>query len=125
VYPFERKRHWVDPPPLAVSNRARPTSDEPTLTGLAMTAVTASTVSDGSPQQSASRSGRLADRLATIIADLGGLDAAVIDRTANCVCLGLYSLFLNQANSRFRKEFGVRIPLRSLLNEASTIDTLA
>ncbi len=49
----------------------------------------------------------------------------MIDRTTDFVDLGLDSLFLTQANSRVRKEFGVQIPLRSLLNEASTIDALA
>ncbi len=126
TYPFERKRHWMDPPPLAVPNRSTtPTQAEPAVPGVAVTTIPASTPPGAPTQERTSRPGRIADRMATIIADLGGLDADVIDRTADFADLGLDSLFLTQANSRIRKEFGVRIPLRSLLNEASTIDALA
>ena len=39
--------------------------------------------------------------------------------------LGFDSLFLTQANSQFRKQFGVRITFRQLFEEAPSIESLA
>lgn len=66
----------------------------------------------------------IAVRLTSILADLSGIEAP-LDRDVTFANLGFDSLFLALATSRFRKEFGVRVTLRQLLNEASTIHALA
>lgn len=67
----------------------------------------------------------IAVRLTSILADLSGLAAATLERNATFATLGFDSLFLTLATSRVRKEFGVRVTLRQLLNEANTIHALA
>ena len=54
-----------------------------------------------------------------------GVEAASLDASASFVDLGFDSLFLTQANSQFRKQFGVRITFRQLFEEAPSIEALA
>lgn len=64
-------------------------------------------------------------RLAGIIAEMSGLPEDAIDPHESFLDLGFDSLFLTQANLRFRREFKVRITFRQLFDEAPTLDALA
>ena len=68
------------------------------------------------------RKDRIGARLASILGDLSGVDVSALDPTASFADLGFDSLFLTQANSQFRKQFGVRITFRQLFEEAPSID---
>ena len=71
------------------------------------------------------RRARITSQVVSILADLSGLDVAAIDPGASFTGLGFDSLFLTQANARFRKEFGIRVTLGQLLGETPTIEALA
>jgi acyl transferase domain-containing protein len=132
TYPFERQRHWVDPPPLGIDGRTtRPVAaasvgrrsdalmaSTPTVT-VAQAAV-ATTLGDGR-----GREDRVADELAAMVCRLGGLDASTLDRATSFADLGLDSLFLTQLGSQIRKELGVRVTLAQMLDETPTIRSLA
>lgn len=77
------------------------------------------------PPAGEARAELVAVRITSILAELSGIAEAALDRDVTFANLGFDSLFLTMATSRFRKEFGVRVTLRQLLNEANTIHALA
>ena len=135
TYPFERERHWIDrpasgdevttgPPAGASPGEHVPAPSE--HVGGSITSI----ANDRAPIDVAmleptSRKDRIAAQLASIIADLSGMEASALEPTASFADLGFDSLFLTQANSQFRKAFGVRITFRQLFEEAPSIDALA
>ncbi len=130
TYPFERQRHWVDPPPLATNGTsASPvpvTSPErPTDVRANAPVAQAQPVPAPSPQDGTDRVAHIADELAAIVCSMGGLDASTIDRAANFADLGMDSLFLTQLGAQIRKDLGVRVTLAQMLEESPTIESLA
>jgi acyl transferase domain-containing protein len=129
TYPFARERYWVEStatPALIVTSDAAvaasavgaaPTDQAPAASPLPGSAVPA--------EPATSRKERIGQELATILADLSGMDAEGIDRTATFMDLGFDSLFLTQANARFRTRYGIRFTLGQLLGETPTIEALA
>src|SRR6185503_11425365 len=97
-------RYWIDPAPSAAEGRpaiertqtSRPSSGESVLS-----------------------------RLVTIFAERSGLDESRLDVAVNFFELGLDSLFLTQAVSSIKSAFGVTVTFRELLEELSTIESLA
>jgi glutamate-1-semialdehyde aminotransferase/acyl carrier protein len=65
------------------------------------------------------------NRLSGIIGEMSGLPEDAIDPHESFLDLGFDSLFLTQANLRFRREFKVRITFRQLFDEAPTLNALA
>src|SRR6185436_395534 len=104
TYPFERERYWIDPAPSAAEGRP---AIERTQTS--------------SPSSGES----VLSRLVTIFAERSGLDESRLDVAVNFFELGLDSLFLTQAVSSIKSAFGVTVTFRELLEELSTIESLA
>jgi len=104
TYPFERERYWIDPTPsvveghpaVEITQASRPSSAEGVLA-----------------------------RLVTIFAERSGLDESRLDVAVNFFELGLDSLFLTQAANSIKSAFGVTVTFRELLEELSTIESLA
>ncbi len=127
TYPFEPERHWIEGkvvvpgpssvPPTAPILPSIPAAPQDSV-GVGGTAA-----SEGAGR--GSRKERIASELTAILADLSGLEAAAIDTHASFTDLGFDSLFLTQANTQFRKAFGIRVTLGQLFGETPTIDTLA
>lgn len=65
------------------------------------------------------------NKLAGIIEEMSGLPADAISPTESFLDLGFDSLFLTQANLRFRREFKVKITFRQLFDEAPCLEALA
>ncbi|MEJ2538830.1 MAG: aminotransferase class III-fold pyridoxal phosphate-dependent enzyme [Gemmatimonadota bacterium] len=64
-------------------------------------------------------------KLAGIIGEMSGIPDDAIDPRESFLDLGFDSLFLTQANLRFRREFKVKITFRQLFDEAPSLDALA
>jgi len=64
-------------------------------------------------------------KLSGIIGEMSGIDVDAISPTESFLDLGFDSLFLTQANLRFRREFKVKITFRQLFDEAPCLDALA
>jgi acyl transferase domain-containing protein len=139
TYPFERKRHWIDPPPLggrapaAALAAAEPLAALSTADAAAATAGETVVASAGAPDpidaaglaDGLSPHDRIVERLTRIVAERSGLDESTIDTSAPFTELGLDSLLLTEVNAQVRTQLGVRVTLGQLLNEAPSIVALA
>ncbi|MGQ0752219.1 MAG: type I polyketide synthase, partial [Betaproteobacteria bacterium] len=120
TYPFERTRYWIDPAPhgshapAALDSPQPATPMEDVMPDLPM------------PQQpAADHTAQVVKRLQALFAELSGIDAAALDPDASFLDLGLDSLFLTQASNALQKQFSVKIMLRELLGDCSTLNALA
>ncbi len=133
TYPFERQRHWVDPPSLAAQAAStRPVPADPAQARVTPSAAPTSMATDvpapgdtGHDETVAERDETVADRLAKVFADLAGLDATSVDRATSFTDLGFDSLFLTGVSSQIRRQYAIRIGLNQLLTETPTVETLA
>ena len=141
TYPFDHQRYWIDPvsttpstPParelLQTPNEVveiQPPAPAPPPATVPATApaTVAATATAAPPSGAESRATRIAAQLAEILSDLSGIDPSSLDPTASFSDLGFDSLFLTQANSQFRKRFGVPVTFRQLFEEAPSITALA
>ena len=64
-------------------------------------------------------------RLQGLFSELSGIDAAALDPDATFLDLGLDSLFLTQASNALQKRLGVKVSMRELLDDCSTLQALA
>ena len=65
------------------------------------------------------------EKLTGIIQEMSGLTPDEIDPSESFLALGFDSLFLTQANLKFKKEFKVKITFRQLFDEAPCLRDLA
>lgn len=65
------------------------------------------------------------EKLADTIENMSGMDREEIEVDVSFLDMGFDSLFLTQANLKFKKEFGVKITFRQLFEDAPTIAALA
>ncbi len=136
-YPFERKRHWIDPPPgTRPVGSSAPAGDSDIYLDTAIPAPAAAVerpVSSPAEEEiatpdatpAASRKERILDQLKATMEDLGGLDPEDIEIDASFLELGFDSLFLTQATMTFKKTFGVDVTFRQLLEDTPTPRALA
>lgn len=117
TYPFRRQRHWVDPLP---QNGATHVAGQP--------ASSAATPVLHPPHEATvtttDRSEALFSRLQSVFADLSGVDPAILTPDATFLEIGFDSLFLTQAASALQKQFTTEITLRTLVEEAPTLNSL-
>jgi acyl transferase domain-containing protein len=120
TYPFERKRHWIEPRSGTMELSARPaestsvgeTPDASQVQGKTMT----SSVPIETSTEAAVRS---------IFADLSGRDLGAADATANFFDLGFDSLLLAQASQSLRQKFDVKVSFRQLMENLVTMEALS
>lgn len=124
-YPFERKRFWVDAqatpaalalPPAGDALPLRDTQSPTTMDSAMSTAQSSSTVP---------RSRRLADRLREVFQDISGSDLQNADSAAAFVELGIDSLALTQVALHVKRQFGVPVTFRQLMEDLRSFDLLA
>jgi glutamate-1-semialdehyde aminotransferase/acyl carrier protein len=72
-----------------------------------------------------SRKDFILQRITRIISEMSGLAEDAVEPGTSFLDLGFDSLFLTQANLRFRRELGVKITFRQLFDEAPCPDALA
>src|SRR6266700_6606790 len=75
--------------------------------------------------QTSDRRQRIVAALTEMLAKLFGRNVSEVDANASMVDLGGDSLFLLQASNAIREKFKVKVPFRLLLEEISTIHSLA
>jgi amino acid adenylation domain-containing protein len=120
-YPFQRHRHWVEPPsrsdatPLPVRAVATPEAAPPVKESPA----------PASPAPAQHPMPAIGARITAILEDLSGESLADMPAAASFLEMGFDSLFLNQVAQRVQVEFQVKIAFRQLLGDYSTIPSLA
>ena len=118
TYPFERQRYWVEPVPPAAGTARAASSATPAPSEPMQTAETA-------PAAPPARRARIVEKIRTVLRNLSGQDQSGADPGVTFLELGFDSLFLTQVAGTFRKEFGVKVTFRQLLEDLATIDALA
>ena len=113
TYPFERKRHWVEPAKFSdhgpVSSTVASASEE-----IAAAVAPASTTPP--PKDHVG----ITAELRTILFQLSGIE--IPDERASFLELGFDSLLLTQVSQAIRSRFGVKISFRLLLDSLGTLE---
>ena len=117
TYPFRRRRHWVDPIP---ESDALPAAVPPVPAATTPTSVPPQDITVATSDRSAV----LLSRLQTVFMDLSGFDPALLTPDATFLEIGFDSLFLTQASNALQKHFATKITLRTLLEDAPTLNLL-
>ena len=123
TYPFERCRHWVEPAAVRAE-----TPRVPVLTPAPQTAPAEETMPDTLsmvPRRASDHGAQIVKRLQALFSELSGIDAAALEPTSTFLDLGLDSLFLTQASNALHKQFAVKVSMRELLDDCSTLQALA
>jgi amino acid adenylation domain-containing protein len=131
TYPFERKRHWVEAAPhqapavaaAVVASVPEPLPAPQTLPQISTMAP--SPVSSPASSRSESRRPRLVAQLRTVFEDVAGMDLDTSDPSINFMELGLDSLTLTQAALQVKKQFGVAVTFRQLMEQQRSFAALA
>jgi amino acid adenylation domain-containing protein len=123
TYPFQRKLYWVEPP----ATHTAAFSAQATLEGApaTMTPNQAMPSTSNGPQALPPRLERLQQEAASLFTELSGVDIAPAEYGVTFLELGLDSLFLTQATLAVSRKFGVKITLRQVMEQLSTITSLA
>jgi amino acid adenylation domain-containing protein len=130
TYPFERKKHWVDPPQRTASaqllQQAPPALQEletPVKRETAMpTDATMTTETIGTAPE---RRLRLQPLVASLFEELSGVATGPEAFDASFLELGFDSLFLTQATQTVQRRFGVKVTFRQMVEQYSSIRALA
>lgn len=107
TYPFQRSRHWIEPPAEAEAG-----------------ASTASAPGAASTGSSASDSNDIGETLIALISELSGLASKELERDARFRDLGLDSLFLAQLAEVLSERLNQHVTF-GLFSEHNTIDKMA
>jgi acyl transferase domain-containing protein/glutamate-1-semialdehyde aminotransferase len=123
TYSFERVRHWVEPARRAAfaDTPAVPPPAPPIAPREDAMPDTISAPPGSAPDHTA----QVVKRLQTLFSELSGIDASALTPTSTFLDLGLDSLFLTQASNALNKKFGVKVSMRDLLDDCSTLQALA
>jgi len=119
TYPFQRTRHWIDPPARShdFADPAVPRTD------LASETVLEEPIA--MPEIRSEPRRDVAMMIATVIEELSGESLASAEPDVSFLAMGFDSLFLGQVAQRLQNQTKVKITFRQLLGEQSTIEKLA
>ncbi len=125
TYPFDRQRHWVEPP--ADLPAAESASYSASAAPLPLSAEPVVSIEADAPASTAvaSRRERILARLQAILFEMSGIRLDETCADATFVELGFDSLLLTQARQVFQNEWGVKVTFRQLLEEIATPAALA
>ena len=112
-YPFQKQRHWIDPPVPAARHIPDPTiTPQISQTSVAMTPM---------PQD---RSDTLTDKILALLAELSGDSFTPDDAGCTFLELGFDSLLLGQVTQRLKRDMDVALTFRQLMTEFPTVKDL-
>ena len=116
TYPFERKRHWIEPAPAQVAAPAQQLA-------FSMPAPAAPVAAE--PVSREPRRERLVPQIIEAVEDTSGEDMSGMGRDVTFLEMGLDSLILTQLSLTLTKKFQVKISFRQLMEDLCTLQTLA
>ncbi len=123
TYPFERKLHWIEPP--AKESPLNETLTQPTDSVVTLDSLESAPAEPEILEVGAPRSSRLRIEIARVFAELSGIETTPDEAEHQFLELGFDSLFLTQATQSLQKTFGVKLTFRQLMEQLSTIASLA
>jgi len=123
-YPFERTRYWADVtehttpmPAPAIGHTVEVAAPPPVNQNIAIQETPIMSTADRIPQ--------LVERIRQVFADTSGMEPSDIDTAAEFVEQGFDSLFLTQAATAVKREFGVKVTFRELMEDVPSVESLA
>ena len=129
TYPFERKRFWVQP--ASTSEPVRQLEPAQTAASYLAGVETIPAGPPRSPQTSVetiegpgNRKDRLTAKLKALFEELSGTDASQLKPATSFFDLGLDSLFMTLASQTIQGQFGVKVTIRQLMGNLSTLEAL-
>jgi amino acid adenylation domain-containing protein len=125
TYPFEHQRYWLDPSAHEQATDSIETPRAPANGHVANLPERATVMNTPTAGATASRKTRLIEQLKKLLEEASGIDFADADPTTTFLELGLDSLFLTQIAMSLKKQFGLTIGFRQLLEDLPTLDRLA
>ena len=127
VYPFERRKYFIPPKPLAVGENTR--SDAALQTALPKAIQVEAPLEEKKTEQTMrqtdTRQNILVKAIKQTLHELSGLEPENMDEDASFLELGFDSLFLSQAVIKFNHQFGLNLSFRMLFENLPTIAALA
>jgi acyl transferase domain-containing protein len=124
TYPFERRRHWIDPLPATMETGTQRTKPSAGLQSARLDREDAGTPTElAAPATATSTS--IAERLQTLLASVSGIPASDIDAASSFLELGFDSMLLVQVSVALAKSFNIDIPFRMLLEDVPTPSAVA
>ncbi|MDF1741859.1 MAG: aminotransferase class III-fold pyridoxal phosphate-dependent enzyme [Verrucomicrobiales bacterium] len=125
TYPFERKRHWVDPVGIKTGPESEPTpGPDPTALISQFSNVTTARTDTDMSTTTASRNSAIASAIGEILTNLSGVPEEELIGSSTYLELGFDSLLLTQVSKAFNDEFGTNVKMRELMTDLSTIDSM-
>jgi len=123
TYPFQRQLHWIEPP--AAQEASHEPSQEADIPVMPAGPVAAPCQECLAADAGATRSTRLREKIALVLTELSGIETTIAEAEHQFLELGFDSLFLTQATQSLQKKFGVKLTFRQLMEQFSTIASLA
>lgn len=118
-YPFERKRHWVDPTPMTADPNISLALPETNPVPVATTTTTPVIMPTTPPRRD-----RLAAKMRESLSELSDIPEEELDGDASFLELGFDSLLLTQVSKAFQDDFGTKVTMRQLIDELPSIDAM-
>lgn len=118
TYPFERKRHWVDPKPLTNTPTSPVSAGDPSAIEISSTEIVMIT-----PEPTCRRA-NIAEAIRVVLTDLSGIPEEELIGDASYLELGFDSLLLTQVSKALANQFGINLTLRDLMGDLADIDAL-
>lgn len=126
AYPFERKRHWVDPKPMrsvVATDTAASSAEEMKPTNFELEPQIQSQPVMSRPE-TVSRTEALGDAVRDLLTELSGIPGEEMAGGLTFLELGFDSLLLTQVSKALRDEFETEITLRQLMSDLANIDAM-
>ena len=124
TYPFERKKHWIDPPAhAAAANASGQDAVAPRETQVNIEGE--SKMTHDSVGIASERRLRLQPVVAGLFEELSGIVTGPESFNTSFLELGFDSLFLTQATQAIQRRFEVKVTFRQIMEEYSSIRMLA
>jgi len=128
TYPFEKKRHWVDP--LNVTSQVNTFHAYLPFENNGADAVNfqnnlLNELNSSNTMNTISRKDRIVAELRSVMEDASGIELAGVNPDSSFMELGLDSLFLTQAALTLSKKYGTKITFRQLNESFSSLNSLA
>jgi amino acid adenylation domain-containing protein len=128
TYPFERKLHWIEPPPFSIAakntDQASMVAPE-TMDTRREEQVVPTAIEPLRETKMPERKLRLQPIVAEVFTELSGIEITPDQMDHQFLELGLDSLFLTQATQGLQKKFKVKLTFRQIMEQFSTIASLA
>ena len=124
TYPFERKKHWIDPPTHNATTlfpeQTKFVRDDTKTRTEEKSEMAIDTIQDA-----AERKLRLQPMVASLFEELSGIATGPEAIDTSFLELGFDSLFLTQATQAVQRRFGVKVTFRQMVEQYSSIRSLA